>query len=222
MDMTNNRLPKRVALALAAVLAVPSFGASACDVGGAVLGAVLDGLMEDVQETVGQAETGVKDIVGNAGSTLALSIDAIRADYDDALSKTVDKLDKASTLKIHELERVVQDFTASATQMGDKLAKQGQQIANTMPLANTAPQVTDFSPRMIGVNPAEASFQLRVSGNFHSTLPEGQTPRLVVDKKPISPSSAITNELVFDLSSDVIPAPKEAVIASASLRLRCT
>jgi hypothetical protein len=171
---------------------------------GVTLGVTLNTLFDKVQSTVSAASADAEGAFVEAGSTLSYAIANARADYDEALTTTVDKLDHVSTQKIRELERVVTDFTQSSTALAGDLARQGVSIVNGLPLANTAPQITSFTPRWV-TGSAGSPQTITIDGNFHSTMVEGLMPTLRIDGQELRPAGAITQRIEFVVPASALP-----------------
>jgi hypothetical protein len=192
---------------LPAALAAATLSAALAGCGpasGVTLGVTLNTLFDKVQSTVSSASADAEGVLVEAGSTLSYAIANARADYDEALTTTVDELDHVSTQKIRELERVVTDFTQSSTALAGDLARQGVAIVNGLPLANTAPQITSFAPRWVAGS-AVSPETIVIDGNFHSTMVEGLMPALQIGGQELRPAGAITQRLEFSVPASALP-----------------
>jgi hypothetical protein len=168
------------------------------------LGAILGGMFDQIQGTISSAKVDAEGAMVFGGSTLSYAIANAQADYDEQLNKTLDQLDAKSTKKFQELERVVNEFSQGLSTTATQLAAQGLEITNTLPLANTAPQVTSFKPQWIAGTGA-GPVTITISGNFHSTLPEGLSPTLRIGGQDVKPAGAITQTLQFEVPSSALP-----------------
>jgi hypothetical protein len=166
------------------------------------LGAVLGGLLDQVQSTIRNAGQVGNGVVIVAGSQVYTAIEAAQTAYDAELNKTVDRLDASVTREIDQLRVSVSQLQSGVDASIRNAARQAQQVVLSVPFANRNPQVTDFSPHFVATGVTEP-VALRIDGVFAFSQQSGFLPQLHVGPDSFSPVGNTTQELTFQVPTRV-------------------
>lgn len=166
-------------------------------VGGATLGFALNGFADRIETVVRTAGEHGRGIIVQAGTEAYIAIQAAKIAYEDSLNKSVDKLDATTTKKLQEIQTMVNDLESNVDDKIATVTSQAQQIANTLPFANTTPQLTSFRPKFQAnsVNPGQIELEMR--GNFLFAHRDDFKPSLRVADKTYEPAENTTQSLKF-------------------------
>jgi hypothetical protein len=165
--------------------------------GNATLGFALNSATDRIETAIRTAGEAGRGITVQAGTEAYIAIQAAKVAYDDSLNKSVDQLDATVTRKRQEIDSMVNDLESGADSRIATVTSQAQQIANTLPFANTTPQLTTFSPRFCARLPNAGQLELEFKGNFMFAHRDDFKPSLQVGDKSYPSAENTTQSLKF-------------------------
>lgn len=175
-------------------------GVSLNQLGVLALGVVLDRFLDQAQSVIRTAGAEARTTVVQAGQQAYNAIQTAKAAYADSLNLTIDKLDQFKTRTVQELQSVLDDLQKRTDDMARKVMSQSQQIINSLPFANTIPQLTDFSPNFVTGGSQPKPFELELQGNFVFAQRAELRPTLEYAGKTYQPMQNLTQSLKFQLT----------------------
>lgn len=173
-------------------------------IGGLTLGAFLDDLQNKVQATISAASAEMSGLMVKAGGEMTIALDQARVAYETELGNTV-KITQTALVQTTGNLQVSLNYLEKQTANDIKEAGKGaQQMLLTLPFANGAPQVKDWSPKYVA--PGE-DVQFHVSGIFTQAGQVGYTPSLTIGSTEISAhaGTAATQDLAFLIPAALFP-----------------
>lgn len=146
------------------------------------LGSALNGFFNEVDQTaknvINDAKNAAIDVEIMAAHEVELLIESTADLYQKSMEKTVEKLDKATKKAFDDVITVTGKFQAQkADEMAD-IAKEAQQIANTLPFAAKQTQVKDIEPHNLVIDDLAKKSLITIKGNFPSASLKNCTPTL--------------------------------------------
>jgi hypothetical protein len=198
--------------ALAALLMVVQC-ATACTTpvelafGGLTIGALLNQLTGEVQQTLDQASADVSGVLNQAAGQVQDTIDRARIGYEDALDHTIVKGENAVYDQMNNLSVAVQDLEQRTFDSIDAAQKQVQQLVLTLPFANGQPQVRDWDPKFVANS---HDLLVHITGIFSQADKPGETPTLTFGAHVLQPAEnggLGTQDLIFDVPATDLPQP---------------
>ena len=121
-----------------------------------------------------------------------------------SLGVTVDKLDKATSERLQQLQSIVDDFQRDAAATAKDVQGRAQTMVNTLPLANGQPQVASWSSAFR--DSKDPLVTITMTGNFTQAQQKGMSPKLELGGRTFAPETTgganTTQQLSF-----VIPGP---------------
>lgn len=181
---------------------------SDAQLGGLLVGAALDKLMDQVNTAIISARNAGNSVAIEAGREVAISISNAKNAYLDSLNKTFDDhLNPTIRGTLDQLQTAANDVTTgTTTALADATAK-AQQVVNSLPFRQHEPQLTKFTPRFVVPSRSTYPVMVRVFGNFEYAAQQKFTPNLNVSGHIYTPISSTTQELDFSVPvSDVFTA----------------
>jgi hypothetical protein len=165
--------------------------------GNATLGFALNSATDRIETAIRTTGEAGRGITVQAGTEAYIAIQAAKVAYDDSLNKSVDQLDATVTRKLQEIDSMVNDLESGVDSKIATVTSQAQQIANTLPFANTTPQLTTFSPRFCARLPNAGQLELEFKGNFMFAHQNDFKPSLQVGDKSYPSAENTTQSLKF-------------------------
>ncbi len=185
------------------------------------IGKTLNQLLENIQNTIELARNSYLSVEMQAGTEVFLAIEKAKHAYSDCLDVSVDKVDKTVRDNLDRLSKLTEEVQARNNVQLLKIAYSIQQIVNTLPFANSQPQLTSTSPKLVGqISPLE-KILWRFHGNFPSSSDPELKPSLVIGKDAIEPQINTTQELAFLVPYSILfkPALNPSKFCFADLKL---
>jgi hypothetical protein len=161
------------------------------------LGVVLQNALDRAETVVRTAGEAGRGIVVQAGTEAYMTIQSAKTAYKDSLDVTVDKLDASTTQKLQEIKSMMDDLQSKTDNQVEKAGKQAQQITNSLPLANTVPQLTSFSPKFVAKNTTPDQVEVEVKGNFIAAQNATSRPSLKLGNQVYEAAENTTQSLKF-------------------------
>jgi len=221
--VTHRATTKRaVAVLTALLLILGGAGVAGCGppdpIGSLLVGKMLDGLADQVQETVNSAGVEASGLITQTGSQVQQVIDQARVAFESSLGVAVDKVDQATHERLQEIDVMVKDFAADAFLKATAIQSQAQQLVLTLPIANGQPQVRAWTPHFVT---GRETVSVVVDGIFTQAQQSGSEPRLQIGGTTVAPNSGAntTQQLIFIVPATVFPAARPDAVTPVSAAL---
>lgn len=166
----------------------------------ATLGFALNSAADRIETAIRTAGEAGRGIAVQAGTEAYIAVQNAKVAFDDSLNKAVDKLDDTGTRKLQEIQTMVNDLESNTDSKIATVSAQAQQISNTLPFANTTPQLTSFSPHFQARTEGPGQLEIEFKGNFLFAHQEDFKPSLQVGDKAYPPAENTTQSLKFLVS----------------------
>jgi hypothetical protein len=165
--------------------------------GAVTVGIFLSHMMDQVNQAIINAKNAGLTIEIQAGTEAAIAISNAQNAFTTSSDKLFDQhLDPTIAGSLDKIQQMVNDVSANAFKTVDEAATRGQQIIDTLPFRNGAPQVTSITPKFIVPSQTSYTVLVRVKGNFVNAGQPGYDPTLSVNGKQFTGAEA-TQELQF-------------------------
>ncbi|MBS0621455.1 MAG: hypothetical protein JSR80_00630 [Verrucomicrobia bacterium] len=172
---------------------------------GATVGVLLNQFSNVTQRAIERAEEAGCRIAVEAGVQLRQTIENVKIAYFESLDKTMDRVDITVQNALGTLRQLVDDVQSRNEQTLLSLASRTQQIANTLPLHNERPQLTEVKGRFIFKKFGDkTSARFRFLGNFQHASEQRHQPKLTFYGRTFTPCEITTQALEFSVSLDDI------------------
>jgi hypothetical protein len=191
---------RRIGVVLAAVTAayvLLSGNGPANAQGEIALGAVLDGLIDKVQQIIDDGKNAGIALEIEGGRQALLAIGAAKAAYQDSMRMTLEQLDAKVRANIDQLASQVNAIQAGGNVTLAQVTSRLQTIVSLMPLRTHEPKVGSIVPSFIATPTGGQDVTVRVTGSFELAGTAGFAPTLVVGARNIMATMSTSQELTF-------------------------
>jgi len=186
---------------------------------GLTLGAALKVFGDQVKEIEEKAIGGGLMLEIQAGGQIGVLIQQANVAYQADLDLTYSRLNAAEQQTVNNIASLVNDYTKQIYDQAKDITSRAQQIANTLPLSKTFPQLTSFRPTY-AVQDSAGPINIVLNGNFVDVAREGYNATASLNGKVYTESTKTTDLLSFaipttDLNKDpnqVTPNPIDVKI----------
>ncbi len=165
------------------------------------LRSVLDDLQKRVDGSIQQAinvgeNAGIR-LELEAGRQVTLAIQNAKNAYLESLDQTVDRLDAVARSSLNSLASMVQEMENKGSLEISRIEAAAQQLINTLPFANTHPQLKSVQPKYVVLPSSGRELTLQFWGNFKDAAHQQYEPSLEVGGRVYHPISTTTQNLAF-------------------------
>lgn len=168
--------------------------------GTVLLGAVFDGLFSKANQVIDKATYSGLLLERTAGEEVRRAIENAHVVYIDSLDKTMAQVDRTAQGIIQNLNNLVDDSLATLHINAVDLSKRAQQIANSLPMHDSTPQLTIVSPTMIYRSLDDvSSIYFRLAGNFFHAAQANYTPTLTFNGQATNLVRNTVQDLMFEV-----------------------
>lgn len=164
---------------------------------GLTIGALINQLMNRVDNSIRQAESAGQGLVIQAGSTLHLSLENAKIAYAESLDKTFDRVDQTTQGVFNQLQSLTTQMESQVASDANEIISKAQTITNTLPFSTKLPQVSHFTPSYLAPSNQPYPVTIEIKGNFIYSSNGGYTPQLNVNGKLFNPIQNTTQTLKF-------------------------
>lgn len=180
--------------------------------GSATLGVALNSVADRIETAITTAGNAARGLVIQAGTEAYIATQNAKAAYADSLDKSMDKLDSAATHTLQQLETIANDLESNSDDKIATISSRAQQVTNTLPFANTTPQITSFSPRFYAWTVTPSQAEIAISGNFMFAHQDNFKPSLDIGGKRYDTAENTTQSLKFLATPVFATAPMNRII----------
>lgn len=191
-----------IQLAIGAILFLPTKVRAQDPIGALVVGVFLNKLMDRVEDAIRAAENAGRGVAIEAGIVAQATIENARIAYADMLDRTIDKLNDAANQQMQQLNTMVIELERNIKGDLSIVFTSAQQIANSLPLSKTMPQIRAWGPHFVA--PSTTAFPVQVSfdGNFVDAMKPKFAPQLQIGDKTYEIVENTTQQLKFLVPSN--------------------
>ncbi|CAB3773909.1 MULTISPECIES: hypothetical protein [Burkholderia] len=203
-------------LSAIAILAVPGLAQAdwGSAVGGLAIGVGLDKLGNDIKEAISNAAANGEILEAQAGGQVYIAIQQAKETYNSELDLTIDKLSGTEQNALNSIASEATDFENKTYKDLSSLNTQVRSSIHDLPFSHSFPQVLDYGPAFLDVNPANGVVHLVLDGDFYDALREGYTPILNVNNKSFPATLRTSAQLGFDIDKSEFAAQPNALTIS--------
>lgn len=147
----------------------------------------------------------------DAARQIHLAIQNVKNAYDNSLKLTMGRLDNTSKKNVEQLQEMVeilqnesiknllQETGREKEKLFTSLAKQAEQLIDSLPVAGHRPLLTRVTPRYIAIGDTSQEATIQFIGNFVDATKEGYEASLVLDGHTFAPVHSTEKELAFKI-----------------------
>ncbi len=151
-------------------MAVTAVKASSFDVPLPIIGSILDGLMDrvnnSIQQVINSATSGVLSMEVEAGRQVANAIQNAKEAYADSLDKTTQDVNKLVTDTLGKLTNMVLLVETDVKSQLAQVAADAQQLVLSLPFSKQNPQLTSIAPQYVVISTQNDTVLVKFSGVF--------------------------------------------------------
>ncbi len=168
-------------------------------IGGVAFGVALDRLTDRLGDLIRQAENSGNIVVTQAGGQVALAIQNAKAAYQSELDLTVDRLNSQQKSLLDDLTSKINAIEQQSVRDMQDIINRGQTAFNIIPLSNTLPQISGYTPIYCALNSPDQNVAIEIAGNFYDLSREDYDAVLFYNGKTLNTKIKTTTQLVFEI-----------------------
>jgi len=180
--------------------------------GNVTLGVALNAVADRIETAITTAGNSACGVAIQAGTEAYIATQSAKAAYAESLDESVVNLDDATTHTLQQLQTIASDLESNSDDKIATITSRAQQVTNTLPFANTTPQLTSFSPRFYAWTATPSQSEVAISGNFMFAHQDGFKPSLNLGGKQYEASQNTTQSLKFLVTPAFAATPTNQIV----------
>lgn len=176
---------------------------------GATVGSILEGVTQDLNETIATLGDSATEVARQLGGQIQLTIDQATSAFATLLNDSLNQVDAETKQTLNEIQLLVDDLSAQSQQVLTQASDQAQLLMSQIPFTNKNPRVTGYTPRFTTPATSDAGLLLRLDGAFSGAAEPGYTPVLKVNGTEVTNAlkSNVLTRLEFLLPGKLFTQP---------------
>jgi len=166
-------------------------------------GALLDGLAKRIDRLIQVAEQAGQVLMVGAAGQVASTIGYAQEAYKEELQTSLSQLGTAENNLYDALSGEVNALEKGSIKDAKEIVDHGAVLANILPIAFRAPQVSGYSPSYFVPSISDAT-PLTITGNFVDASRPGYSPTLKINNQPVPLVGNGTVSLTFSVPSAAV------------------